>query len=74
MEAIDKLRSIVNWANSQCEHLNYQFKSIKDIEKSYDFCKANNIEFLDSNYIINELEEDEQKKVLAFLKKLNIKQ
>lgn len=47
LSSVDKMRIIVNWINYQNEHFNERFKSISDIEKAYDYCVTNNLEFLD---------------------------
>lgn len=39
MEAIDKLRDMLRWANDSEEAINCRFKSVSDIEKVYDYCK-----------------------------------
>jgi hypothetical protein len=62
MQAIEKLRAINNWMNWQCEYINYEFKSIKGIEKAYDYAQKNNLEFIDNDYLYNECEEEERKK------------
>ena len=58
MEAIDKLRALINWANYQSEVFNERFISIGDIEIVYDYCQLHNsLEFLDSeslSYLSNE--------------------
>lgn len=59
MFAIDKLRIILNWADYQNESTDEQFKSIKGIELAYDYCKANNLEFLDDEYLNGLLLSDE---------------
>lgn len=51
--SIDKLRSIVNWANYQSEGFNDKLKSITDIEKVYDYCKNSKlVEFLDTESLM----------------------
>lgn len=45
--SIEKMRNVVNWANYQAEYFNERFKSISDIEKAYDYCIKNGLEFLD---------------------------
>jgi hypothetical protein len=71
MVAIEKIRKIVAWANYQNEGFNYLFKTIKQIEKAYDFCIENDFEFLDSDYIQG-LSIEDQKKCLEFRKKNNL--
>jgi len=44
---IEKLRDIAHWSNYQNEGFNFKFKSISDIEKAFDYCVENDIEFLD---------------------------
>jgi hypothetical protein len=62
MNAIEKLRAMANWASWQSEAINYEFKSIKGIEKAYDYAQKNNLEFIDNDYLYNEVEEEERKK------------
>ena len=69
MNAIEKLRAISNWADWQCEYINYEFKSIKGIEKAYDYAQKNNLEFIDNDYLYNEVEEEERKKHIDNLNK-----
>jgi len=61
--SINKMRNVVNWADYQSEYFNDRFKSISDIEKAYDYCMNNNIEFLDTQ-MLNELEYEEYNKVV----------
>ena len=61
--SIDKMRNVVNWADYQAEYFNERFKSISDIEKAYDYCMNNDIEFLDDQ-MLNGLEDEEYDKVL----------
>jgi hypothetical protein len=63
---IDKLRIIVNWANYQNEGFNDRFKSISDIEKAYDYCVENDIEFLDE--LQHYLDKEERLKIVNDLK------
>lgn len=65
---IEKMRSIVNWANAQSEYINDQFKSIQAVEQAYDYCKKNGFEFIDDDYI-NCLEPSEVKKLSTERKK-----
>ncbi len=53
---------MANWASWQSEAINYEFKSIKGIEKAYDYAQKNNLEFIDNDYLYNEVEEEERKK------------
>ena len=69
MQAIDKLRNIVKWADYQNEGFNDRFKSVADIEKAFDYCHAKGLEFLDSQSL-NQLEDDEFKTVKNELKTL----
>lgn len=71
ISAIQKMRNIVAWANYQNEGFNDRFKTIKQIEKAYDFCIENDFEFLDSDYIQG-LSIENQKKCLDFRKKNNL--
>lgn len=54
MEAIDKLRNIVAWADYQNEHFNQKFKSVSDIEAVYNFCMENNLEFIDDLHLFDQ--------------------
>jgi hypothetical protein len=60
MNAIEKLRAINTWANWQSEAINYEFKSIKGIEKAYNYAQKNNLEFIDNDYLYSQVEEDER--------------
>jgi hypothetical protein len=60
MNAIEKLRAIASWADWQSEAINYEFKSIKGIEKAYNYAQKNNLEFIDNDYLYNECEEEER--------------
>ena len=44
--AIEKLRIISNWSAYEYEDINLKFKSIRDIEKAYDFCEKMGVEFV----------------------------
>lgn len=70
MTPIEKMRSIVDWANNQSEYINEQFKSIQAIEQAYDYCKKNGFSFIDDDYIYSgNLDEKEQKALLKERKK-----
>ena len=56
MEAIDKLRIMVNWLDNQSELLNSCFNSIKGLEKAYDYAIDNNLEFIDNDYLYSNFE------------------
>ena len=45
--AIEKLRNVVNWAGWMNEGFNMKLKSISDIEKVFDYCQKEDIEFVD---------------------------
>ncbi len=62
MNGIDKLRRIVDWANSQSEYVNEKFKTIKGLEKAFDYATANNLEFIDDDYLLDNCTEEEIKK------------
>lgn len=47
MGAIEKLRTMVTWANFQDEGKNICFRSVKDIETAYDYCQEIDMEFVD---------------------------
>ncbi len=55
MEAINKLRDMLRWANDIEETINCRFKSISDIEKVYDYCKQCEISM---NYFYFESDSD----------------
>lgn len=44
--AIDKLRQMVVYYDQQNEHINVRFKSIKDLEKAFDYEVKNNVHSL----------------------------
>lgn len=68
MEAIDKLRAMVSWADYQNEYFNQRFKSIEAIEKAYDFVQSHrSIEFLDD---LSDFDAEERKEVKELLKDL----
>lgn len=67
--SINKMRNIVNWADYQAEYFNDKFKSISDIEKAFDYCVKNDIEFLDDQ-MMNKLEEEEYNKVVKEVEEL----
>lgn len=70
MEAIDKLRAMVSWADYQNEYFNQRFKSIEAIEKAYDFVQSHrSIEFLDD---LSDFDAEERKEVKELLKDLLI--
>jgi hypothetical protein len=70
MEAIEKMRSIVNWANNQSEYLNYKFKTIQQIEKAYNYADKNNLSFLDDDYLYSECDEKTRVNALKFIQNL----
>lgn len=73
MEAIDKMRQMVEWFNMQSEYFNLQFKNIKQLEQIYDYAKKKGFEFLDDDYIYAELTEDERVNYYKFLHKKVLK-
>ena len=62
---IQKLRNIANWSNYQNEGFNERFKSISDIEKAFDYCLENDIEFLDD---LSYLDKEDYLKIVNDLK------
>jgi len=58
--AIEKLRAVKNWADWQNEYINEKFQSIKGLEKAFDYAQANNLEFIDSDYLHSVCEESER--------------
>ena len=69
MEAIEKLRNIINWYDFQSEYINEQFKSIKGLEMAYDYAQKNDLEFIDDDYIYSEVEEGERPKHIQNINK-----
>jgi hypothetical protein len=74
MEAINKLRAMHNWYDMQCEHMNFEFKSLKGMEKAFDYAANNNLSFIDNDYLYNEIEnnEEREKHILNIKKFQNI--
>jgi uncharacterized lipoprotein YehR (DUF1307 family) len=70
MEAIDKLRKMVDFFNEQMESENSSFKSIKGLEKAYDYAMKNNLEYIDYDYLYEPTEEFTHLNNLAKYKKL----
>jgi hypothetical protein len=70
IDAIDKMRNIVAWADYQNEGFNLRVKSISDLEKLFDYANSNSLEFLDDTAY---WEEDEQKHIKAINKLLGYK-
>lgn len=66
MEAIEKIRSIVNWASYQDEGFNLKFKTIEQLEKVYDFAEQKGYDFLDDEYL-NKLTEEERNEAEKFI-------
>lgn len=48
IDAIDKMRNIINWVDYQNEDFNCKIRSISDIEKVYNYAIANDLEFVDN--------------------------
>lgn len=73
-DAIDKMRAIIAWADWQNEDFNCKIKSIKDLEKIYDYVCANELEFIDNlPYNDYHTQEDNVKHALAINKLLGYK-
>lgn len=53
MEAINKLRRMQSWYDSQSEGMNFEFKSLKGMEMAFDYSIENNLEFIDNDYFFN---------------------
>ncbi len=70
MEAIDKLRKMVDFFNEQMESENSSFKSIKGLEKAYDYAMANNLEYIDYDYLYEPTEELKHLKAISKFQKL----
>jgi hypothetical protein len=62
IEAIEKLRNIEKWAGWQSESFNTKLKSISIIEKIYDYCMANDLEFADDFDFDSEEENEKYRK------------
>lgn len=60
LTAIEKLRTIQRWCDWQNEYINEKFKSVKGIEKAFDYAQKNNLEFIDDEYLWAECTEDER--------------
>jgi len=59
ISAIDKIRIITSWANYMDESFNERFRKISDIEKVYDYCSRNDLEFCEPIYFAGLFEDDE---------------
>ena len=66
MEAIGKLRNLVNWFNMQSEYFNQQFTTINQLEKVYDYAMKHNLEFMDNDYLL-ELNHEELDNAISFI-------
>lgn len=64
---IQKMRSVVAWADWQNETFNDRFKSAEDIIKAFDYCVNNDIEFLDDLSYLSNKEYNRVKKDLKTL-------
>jgi hypothetical protein len=53
MEAINKLRAMQRWYDMQSEGMNFNFKSIKGMEKAFDYSIENNLEFIDNDFLFS---------------------
>lgn len=70
MNAVDKIRNIVNWLDFQSEYANEQFTTIKQLEQVYDYTQEKGIEFIDEDYLYRELTDEERKEYYKFIKKI----
>lgn len=70
MDAIDKVRLMANWFDFQSEHFNQRIKTVNDIEKVYDYAVANDLEFMDEDYLFGELEEKERDRHMNVVNKM----
>ena len=64
------------WFDMQNEGMNFEFKSLKGMEKAFDYSIANNLEFIDNDYLFDTFEIEERnahiKQIIKFQKlKLN---
>ena len=53
MEAINKLRAMQRWFDMQSEGMNFEFKSLKGMEKAFDYSIEHNLEFIDNGYLFS---------------------
>lgn len=70
MEAINKLRIMQSWYDSQSEGMNFEFKSLKGMEMAFDYSIENNLEFIDNDYFFNiDITEKERTKHIKAINK-----
>lgn len=65
----DKLDNIKKWCDWQDSGFISKIKSISDLEKLYDYCMANNLEFADNDYM-NVLEDSDRDNAIKGIKDL----
>ena len=69
--AINKLRAMQLWFDLQSEYFNDQFKSIKQLEKIFDYSRKNNLEFMDNDYLYSDnVTEEEREGALKFINRI----
>ena len=72
MTTVNKLRAMQRWFDMQNEGMNFEFKSLKGMEKAFDYSIANNLEFIDNDYLFDNFEREERnahiKQIIKFQK------
>lgn len=66
MIAIEKLRAMTDWYNWQNECLTDGLTTISQLERMYDYAKANDLEFIDDDYLFGNCEEEEARAAQLF--------
>ena len=70
MEAINKLRAMQRWYDMQSEYMNFAFKSLKGMEKAFDYSIEHDLEFIDDDYLFSDnfTESERVKHIKSILK------
>ena len=61
MEAINKLRAMQRWYDMQSEGMNFNFNSLKGMEKAFDYSIKNHLEFIDNDYLFSAITDDNER-------------